>query len=289
MKSLKNLPLEDIHHRPDVIQMKRRFGIAYGMMVGLSFAASTWGIDGFLLSQAHAFYPWLKFILGALICMTVGGIAGWLVARLEKGILGLLIYLGISFVFSWLIVGLPFRIFPAVVTWLDPETGNLLNYTFYEGFGSRFFIAIAWISLFMALVGILQLPLTEPAPFATSFFGKAAPLLVCAVIMFINGFIVDTLNNEPLRTALLHMDNTIQFSVEHQGQEVDRALARTMRMSSLRAVGDVISQPRRLIVGSYDQYLDQIHVLIRFGVTWVDCIVVYNQPSFCKYISLASP
>jgi hypothetical protein len=286
---MKSFAYEDIRHRPDVIRIKRRTGMVYGMVVGLSFAAATWGIDGFLLSQAHAFYPWLKFIIGAVICMTAGGLTGWLVARSERGIVGLLLYLGVSFVFSWLIVVLPFRIFPMVMGWLDPAAGNLLNYTFYEGFSSRFVIAIAWISLFVALVGVLQLPLTEPAAFSTSFFGKISPLLVCSVVMFINGFIVDTLNNEPLRTALLHMNNTIEFSVEHQGEEVDRAVARSMRMSSLRAVETVIGQPRKLIVGSYDQFLDQIHVLIRFGNTWVDCIVVYNQPSFCQYVTSSSP
>ncbi|MGZ9235827.1 MAG: hypothetical protein ACXW4E_09905 [Anaerolineales bacterium] len=287
MKSV--LYKEDVLHRPDVIQSKRRAGMVYGMAVGLSFAAASWGVDGFLLSQAHAFYPWLKFIIGAVICMIAGGIAGWLVARLEKVVLGLFIYLGLALVFSWLIVALPFQIFPTIMQWLDPEAGNLLNYTFYEGFQSRFVIAAAWISLFVALVGVLQLPLTEPAAFATSFFGKVAPLLVCSVVMFINGVMVDTLNNEPLRMAVLHLNNTIQFSVEHRGQEVDRALSRTMRTSSLRAVQDVISQPRKLIVGSYDQYLDQIHVLVRFGSTWVDCVVVYNQPSFCEYVTPGSP
>src|SRR6185503_17185614 len=126
------------------------------------------------------------------ICMIAGGIAGWLVACLEKGIWALLIYLGLALVFSWLIVAVPFQIFPKVMQWLVPETANLLNYTYYEDFQSRFVIAVAWISLFVALVGVLQLPITEPAAFATSFFGKVAPLLVCSVVMFINGVIVDT-------------------------------------------------------------------------------------------------
>jgi hypothetical protein len=271
------------------MRMKRRIGAIYGAVVGLSFAIATWGVDGFLISQANGLYPWLKFIIGGLICMITGGLAGWLVARLEKAFLGLPVYLVLSFLFSWLIVALPFQIFPTVVTWLDPETGNLLNYTFYDGFGSRFAIAVGWISVFMALVGVLQIPLSEPAAFSTSFFGRVAPLLVCSVVMVINGFIVDTLNNEPLRSALLHMENTTQFAVAHQGQEVELALARTMRMASLRAVQEVIGQPRKLIVGSYDQYLDQIHVLVRFGKTWVDCIVVYNQPSFCDYVEPGAP
>ena len=143
--------------------------------------------------------------------------------------------------------------------------------------------------MFAALVGVLQIPLTEPAAFSTSYFGKVTPFLVCSVVMFINGVIVDTLNNEPLRTAVLHMNNTIEFSVDHLGREVDRATARTMRMSSLRAVEEVIDQPRRLIVGSYDQFLDQIHVLVRFGDRWTDCVVVYNQPSFCQYIEPGAP
>lgn len=286
MTTLKSLTFEDFRQRPDVIRLKRQFGMAYGIMVGLSFAAATWGIDGFLLSQEHVLYPWLKFIIGAIICMSIGGIAGWLVARFEKGILALLIYFGVAFVFSWLTIGLPFQIFPKVVAWLDPETGNLLNYAFYEeNFNSRFAIAMVWISLFVALVGILQLPLTEPAAFSTSYFGKLAPFLVCSVIVFINGTIMDNLNNEPLRLPILEMSDTIQFSIDHQGEEVDRALARTMHMSSLRAVRDVINQPRKLIIGSYDESLGLINVLVRFGDTWVDCSVVYNQPSFCQYVT----
>jgi hypothetical protein len=54
-------------------------------------------------------------------------------------------------------------------------------------------------------------------------------------------------------------------------------------------VEDVIDQPRRLIVGSYDEWLGQINVLVQFGDTWVDCAVVYNQPSLCKYLAPTPP
>lgn len=275
---------EDIRHRPDIFQLRLRIGTAYGIIVGLSFAAATRGIDGFLLSQAHAFYPWLKFIIGAVICMTLGGLAGWLVARFEKGLLAVLIYLVAGLIFAWLIVALPFRIVPAVLQVLDPEIGNLLNYPYYEGFGAMQAVATFWVSLFVALAGILQLPLTEPAVFSTSLFGKVSPLFVCLLVMVISGVIVDTLNNEPLRKAVLQMENTIEFAVAHQGQEVDRATARSMRMASLRAVESSIQEPRRMIVREYDEYLGEIHVLVRFGSNWVDCLVIYNQPSFCDYL-----
>jgi hypothetical protein len=265
---------EDIRHRPDVIRFKRRIGTIYGMTTGLAFAAASWGTDGYLINQANAFYPWLKFIIGAVICIAAGALAGWFVARSEKAFVGLPVYLLLGFLFAWLVMALPFQIFPNAVTSIDPEVGNKLNYTIYEGFSSRFWIAFFWIALFVSLVGLLQIPLAEPAAFSTSRFGLIAPLLVCSVVMLINGFIVDRLNNEALRSALINMDKTIQFTVDHQGQEVDRVEARQMRMSSLRAVQEVIAEPRQLIVGSYDQYLDQIHVLVHFGTTWTDCVVV---------------
>lgn len=286
---MKNLQFEDIRNRPDVLRLKRRIGMTYGMTVGLAFAASAWGVDGFLLSQANALYPWLKLIMGAIICAMVGGPAGWLVARFEKGILALLLYLGASFVFAWLIVYLPFQIFPRIVSWLDPETGGLLNYIFYDNFNSRFTVAFVWVALFVSLAGILQIPLAEPATFSTSFFGKITPLIVCSVIMLLNGTILDTVTNEPLRSPILEMNDTINFSLDHRGEEVDRALAQAMHMTSLRGIQDVIDQPRRLIVGSFDQWLGQVNILVRFGDTWVDCVTVYNQPSFCKYVIPNAP
>jgi hypothetical protein len=85
------------------------------------------------------------------------------------------------------------------------------------------------------------------------------------------------------------VNTTIQFSLDHRGQEVDRAVARSMHVSSLNGVRDVVDQPRHLIVGSYDRWLGQINVLVQFGDTWVDCTTVYNQPSFCKYLTPDTP
>lgn len=286
---MKSLQFEDTDKRLEVLRLKRRLGMVYGLTLGLAFAVSAWGVDGYLLSQAHGMYPWLKFIIGVVICATVGGFVGWLVARLEKAILAPLLYLGLSLVFAWLVVSLPFQIFPRVVSRLDPEIGRLLDYVFYENFSSRLAIAFVWVGMFVTLAGILQIPLAEPAAFSTSIFGRIAPLIVCSAIVVVNGSIVDSINNEPLRSPLIEMEKTIQFAVEHRGQNVDRAVSRAMHLASLRSVQDVIDRPRRLIVGSYDEFLGQVNVLVRFGDTWVDCVTSYTQPSFCQYVLPDSP
>ncbi len=289
MNSMKSIFFENTQQNLEVVLIKRRFGTIYGLTAGLAFSAAAWGWDAYQLSQAHVLQPWLKFIVGAIICGLVGSIAGWLTSRFQRGILSLVFYLGASAVFAWLVLALPLQIFPRLVSLLDPETGSMLNYVYYETFGSRFALAFGWILIFMLLAGILQIPLTEPAAFATSLFGKVAPMLVCALIMVINGTTVDTVLNEPLRSAVLAMNETIQFSVDHLGQEVDPTLSRAMHTVSLRGVKDEIGKPWHLVIGNYDEWLGQINVLVRFGDTWVDCAILYDQPSFCKYADSNGP
>jgi hypothetical protein len=66
---------------PAILQFKHRFGLWYGIAVGLSFAIFAWGVDSFLLSRMNGLFPWLKFLGGLIPCTIVGGLAGWLSAR----------------------------------------------------------------------------------------------------------------------------------------------------------------------------------------------------------------
>ena len=63
---------------------KHNYGLLYGAVAGLAFAVTVWGIDDYSLSQAHALFPWLKFIVGAIICVLVGALVGRLSAQFEK-------------------------------------------------------------------------------------------------------------------------------------------------------------------------------------------------------------
>jgi len=275
-------PLNELKPRLDVIRSKHIYGMTYGIVVGLGFAGAAWGLDAYLLSQSHAMYPWLKFIVGAVLCALTGGLTGWLVARLEKGIPALLLWLVCAFVFAWLTNAVPFLIFPQLAGWLEPDIKDLLNYVYHDNFQLRFGVAFIWIAIFVTIAGILQLPLADSAVFSTSIGGKAAPLLLCIVFMVINGVIIDDLTNLPLRESMVAMDQTIQFVLDTEGQPVDLARSREMHAASLRAVRDQVQVSRRLLVGSFDEFFGEVHVLIRFGDQWVECSTIYSQPAFCK-------
>lgn len=278
----------EVKVRPEILQARHRYGMYFGMALGLTFALATWGIDAILLNNVHGLRPWIKFAAGAIPCMIIGGFTGWLSAKLDKSVLSFVLWLLAASFFAWMTVSVPIQIAPRLLNIVEPETQGLLHYTYYENFAFRISVAYIWIAIFVSMIGLLQIPLSESAVFSTSGGGKIFPMLVCAVVMWICGTIVDSsLVNEPLRSATTALDATLQFSLEHQGQEIDRATSLEMHLGSLRTIQSVISPQYKLMVSGYDEYFGEVQVLARFEKSWVECTVVYNQPSTCHEVGEA--
>lgn len=279
-------PLPDISIRPDILRAKHRFGLVFGLFTGLAFVAATWGYDAILLSRYHAYQPWLKLLVSALICIPVGGLAGWLSAWREKPILSVLIWLAVSAVFAWLSTIVAFQIYPSLTVQINPDLAPVIDYSPAQDLvASRSTVAYMWTGIFGLLVGVLQLPLSEGAVFSASYGSKIIPVLVAMLVMFICGFAVDNLNNEPLRSPIASLYSVVQFATETRGQAVDPALAREMRRSTVKAIEGWLGRPYYLVVASFDQGIGQVHVYANFAGDWADCIIFYTQPSFCKPVS----
>lgn len=270
--------------RSDILRAKRIYGIWYGTLLGFFFAFFTWGLDAYFLSQTNSLYPWLKFAAGALLSMLAGGLTGWLAASRDKPLLAVPIWIVYGLFLAWLVVTLPTQIFPRLLGLLVPDVQQYLHYVYYEEFSTRIGVAFGWILIFVSLAGLLQLPMSEGAVFSTSVLGKLAPILAGLLLMGIAGTIVDGLNNELLRAPVEALNASIQFAVDHRGQQVDKLQSRQMRQASLRVIKDLITPQRELIVSGYDAYLGEVNVLVRFEKVWVECQVFYGQPVNCKQV-----
>jgi hypothetical protein len=278
-------PLQaELYARPDVLRAKHIYGILYGGSLGLAFAIATWGMDALILDRINGLLPWLKFAGGAILCMVVGGFTGWLSAKLNRPLLSILLWLAATSIFAWLTVSLPLQITPGLLGILQPDIQGLLHYTYYEEFSSRIGVAYVWIAIFVSLAGLIQIPLSESAVFSTSLVGKLTPMLVCLVLMGICGIFVDSMNNEPLRSATAALNETIQFSIDHRGKEIDRVESRRMHLGALRTIEHIITPQRKLIISGYDNLLGEVWILVRFENAWAECLILYNQPSICKEI-----
>lgn len=282
---MKLQPLNPHLERPDVLRGKHRYGIWFGLFLGLGFAFFTWGIDSYILGTHHGLLPWLKFVIGAVACMAVGALAGWLAALSNKPLFAMLIWLVAASVFAWLIVNLPLLILPKALLLLEPQTGGLLDYPYFDNFGRRVGVAYTWLGVFVAVAGILQIPMSDSAVFSTSIFGKLGPILLSLVLTAIAGSIVDNgLINQPLRDSTVAVDNTLQFIVENRGREMDPAEARRMHAGAFRAIDASVTPEYRLIVSRYDSQFVEVHVLVKFERDWADCQVVFNQPIQCEVV-----
>ena len=282
---LQNMNL--VAERPDVLRVKHRYGIWFGLFLGLGFSIFSWGIDAYTLGHYHGMQPWLKFCIGAVICMIVGGVTGWLSARANKPLVAVLFWLLAGSIFAWLTVNLPLVIAPKVLSIIEPQTGGLLHYEYYDEFGSRIGVAYVWIAIFFTMTGLLQIPLSDSAVYTTGFLGKLGPIFFVFLLMSITGTVADnSLINEPLRASTVAIDNTIQFIVDHRGQETDKTEARRMHTGAFRAIDETVTEQRVLIVSGYDALLGEVNVLIRFERDWVECQVFYNQPISCKVIEV---
>lgn len=273
----------NLNASPEIVQLKRKFGIIYGATAGLAFAVVSWGWDGYILSGSHAYFPWIMLIVGMIFCAFIGGIAGWLTAWSQSSVFGVVFWFISSLFFAWVMVALPLQINPYIVSKIDPQLGSLLNYEKDIEFWFRFGVSLAWITPFTLIIGVMQLPITEPAVFSISIFGRIAPLLFCIVVMTIGGVFTDNLINSHFRDGIVALDNTIQFVLDNKNnQNIDTALSRKVHARSLSTVEEYVQESRRLFVSSFDSSLGELHILVKFDTQWIDCSVLYNQPVSCK-------
>lgn len=275
---------------PDkVLREKRQYGLIYGAVSGIAFALALWGWDGYWLYRAHTLYPWLKVSVGIATYAMLGSLAGALAARLERTELAALLWAIVAVPLAWLSIALPLQIAPWLITRLHPNLQGLIVSAENTGLEVRFLIALVWALIFLGMIGLLQLALTESAVFSTAALGKILPLLVCLLLAGIHGTIVDGLANEPLRSSVLSLENTLEFYVEHQGQHIEPALARRMHVGALGAIRDLATAPWRMVISRFDQGLGEIEILVQFPRGWAKCLVLYNQPGFCQALPPGQP
>jgi len=271
--------------RPEILRARRNYGFWFGIAVGLGFSIFTWGTDAYTLSRYHGLQPWLKFIVGSILCTGIGGITGWLSARVGKSIYSLIFWLVAAYLFARLTINVPLKFVPQILSTLEPTTRGLLHYVYYAELGARFVVAYTWIGIFLAITGLLQIPMSDSAVFSNSLAAKMIPIVVSAILMSICGMIVDNgLINEPLRSAIEATDNTVQYVIDNRGKIVNPDEARKMHAGAFRTIPEMVTQERRMIVSGYDKTLGDVDILIKFKSSWVECKVLYNQPVSCKVI-----
>jgi hypothetical protein len=270
------------------IAIKRKkhiLGLFYGLFGGAAFSVTAWGYDGWLLSHAHAAFPWLNFITSLVICIIVAALAGWLTARLDSSMIGILLWMSVACLFAWLTVWIPLHLTPYFMRLIDPGLRGWLEFPYYSSMKLLMGIALIAIGIAAVFIGALESTLIEQSLFSSAPIAVLVPVLVCIFLFSISGIATDYLVNQPFRESLQVIDNIIQFTLDNEGKEIDRATARVMHLGAIGAVRDLIHKPRRLIIGDFTETVDRVDILVDFDGQWVNCVTVSAQAAFCKKVS----
>lgn len=265
-----------------VNKKKQLVGLLYGLAAGLAFAVFAWGIDAFLIANAHGAYSWVKFIPGLLISTLCGGFVGWITVRFQNHFLGIGIWLAYALILSKLIVWLPIQLTPYLIKIFNSPLGNYLDYPVYKELNQiRWFgfVVIAIVSIVCALIENI---LIDQAFFSTGKIAIFIPVIVCALCFSLAGNSADGLYNRVIREPILIVDNLLQFAADNLDKEVPPTTVRAMHLSAVNTIKEYLPRERTLILSNFDQSFGQIDVLINFSGYWVKCTTVYNQVTFCK-------
>jgi len=260
-----------------------RYSLWLGAITGFVLSSAIWAYEAILLFRAHVAYPWLPYLVGAILFMAACTLAALLTCWVNRALLGILFWGLAGRLMAVLAISIPLKIVPGLMFILEPGLRSRLpaypiNATFrgWEG------LATVELIIFLGLLGLLQLTLVDQAVPATSPAGRLTAYFVFVPIVLLVSAMLSDMVNQPLRAPLVATNTLIQFALDHQNTNVDPAIARQMHLSTVDPIASLIDRPRRLFLGTYDETYFQVDVLIDFGGEWVDCTTASLQPVFCK-------
>lgn len=265
-----------------IVNKRRQLvGLLYGLAAGLAFSLFAWGIDFFLLANAHGYFSWVRFVPGLLISLILGGLVGWLTVRIKYTLVNLFFWVCYALILSKLIVWLPIKATPFIIKLFNGYLGDFLDYPNYPELSQIRWFGFATIVVVCIINAILENILIDQALFSTGKVAIIVPLIVCSMSFGLVGSAADGIFNKATREPILAVETLMDFAASHLDQEVAPELKRSMHLAAVNTIKEYLPRDRRLILSNFDRSFGQIDVLIDFEGYWVKCTTVYNQVTFC--------
>lgn len=261
---------------------RRRFGLLYGALAGVTFTLAAWGWDAIGLAGAHGFLPWAKLALGAVPCLILTVLVAWLATRIDRRPVSLLLWMLAGVALALLATRVAVEGSAVLFGLADPHLRELIDYPFSEGMRARQGVGMVLLGALGLLAGLFVDFFVEGSTTAMDPIGRWGPVLLWIVIFVVAGSVTDGLINAPFRAPVVVIDDLVQFALDIEGTDVDRAVRMERHVGALNAVEELLHRPRRLLLGNYDSTMSLANVLIDFDGTWATCSVIVGQPSYCR-------
>ena len=261
----------------------RRNGLLAGLCAGLGFSLALWLNQAFSFWRVSTEYPLPLTLTGVILSLVIGGLAGWLAARLDHAFYGVMIWLAVGVFEGWLAIRLNYYLINQFTEMLHPELAGLTIFPF--DVYARLFqgVVLAIVGILSALAGIFQIFLVESAANAGSTLGRLTALGLNIVIFAAVGLAADYIIQRPLREPVMAVSSTIQLADQNREKPVSLTTSREMHLRALKPLGEKIFQPYQLFMGAYDpNSIMSGSVHLRLQDSWATCHVFEGSLNFCE-------
>jgi hypothetical protein len=264
-------------------------GTAYGLIFGLSFALFTWGYDALLLASSAADLAWAKLLLGLLLAITIGGLAGRLVALPPSTATSIALWATVGALLGMIAGRIPFDGGNLAAWLVDRRLWGLVVFPYGSSAATRTALVVVIGAGLGAAAGLAERLAVEWAWDRVTPKGRMggrswAVLLVCLPLTLIAAWAADDLINQPLRAHQQAVGELITLALAGASEEAE---ARGLNYVSVARHRERLSEQYTVYLVDYDldtYDLGRVDVAFDNGFT-LRCMTARSQVGYCSAIS----
>jgi hypothetical protein len=271
----------------NTVRMQARLGLLFGFLVAFTMAVGAWCPDVLTQLRLPTPYAATHYLLGLIPLLLVGGLAGWLSARLDNGLASVAIWFVAAVLMSYVVGYIPSagRTFLA---WLvDDRFWGEIIYPFAEDAAIRLRLAGFFTVLILVLMAVVQNYFLEGVRHAMTSDGRLSGaswfrLFIALIPSLVAGLVTYTVIYQPFRAAPLLVHEAIQTGRTYEGDLFELSLSRGVNYSAIRGVREQLSGQYTLQVGEINIDSATTYIVATFSNgAWIICRVVADQLSYC--------
>lgn len=277
-------PDENVQER----RLRTRLGLLNGLLIGLALALGVWALDAIFLITGPVRLSSTSSLLGGLALVILGGLGGWLAARVGRGWFSALVWIAVAVCMIWVIGHVPYEGRNLMVWLADRRAWGLPVYPFGDAAQAGMWLSGFFIVLLLGFLGLLQPYRMEGIASETDSEGRLGArgwfmLLLPLPLVLAVGFAADSMTNSPLRVAPQLVHEVIRTGRTYDGDLFELSLERGINYNAIAGLQDQMSEDYVLSLASIDLGVaDTVYVAADFdNGAWIYCRVVMEQVALC--------
>ena len=266
----------------------RRLGLLNGLLIGLALGLGAWALEMVRVARLPLPLAVPTLLFGMLLMTLLGGLVGWLSARIANTVVTVLLWLAAGLVAQFLLGYAPF-FGRSLVVWLaDPRFWGRHIFPNTLG-GTTSGLVLGGLIIFLVL-GVLALLQNYRLEGMMSEMGRRWlpngrvwwALLLPLPLVFLASLATNNVMSNPAATAADITHRAILQAQTIEGDLRDVPGVADTGLMSLRPVQDRIDGPFSLGIAGVDSATSTVVITADFDSgAWINCRVINDQLTFC--------